>query len=116
MVAGGALLYAELEDHARRMAGKQMADLVEQLRVRGYEWVHANIERGVPHLVILDFAAKNGFDMIVMGTHGRRGFSRFLAGSVAEKVVRLSPAPVLTIRHPDDAGAVSFASPVPAGT
>ena len=109
LVAGGAALYAELDDSTRRAAGKDMAELVERLQKRGFRDVRAHIERGAPSLVILEMAAKNGYDMIVMGTHGRRGFSRFLAGSVAEKVVRLAHVPVLTIRHPDGAGAVSFA-------
>jgi nucleotide-binding universal stress UspA family protein len=39
-----------------------------------------------------------GADLIVMGTHGRRGVSRALLGSVAESVVRIAPCPVLTIR------------------
>jgi nucleotide-binding universal stress UspA family protein len=51
---------------------------------------------------MIDEAAKElGADLIVMGTHGRRGFSRALLGSVAETVVRTAPCPVLTIRpHP----------------
>jgi nucleotide-binding universal stress UspA family protein len=52
---------------------------------------------GEPWLAILEAAKKQGADLIVMGTHGRRGISRVLLGSVAEKVVRLSPVPVLTI-------------------
>ena len=40
------------------------------------------------------------YDLVVMGTHGRTGFSRVLAGSVAENVVRHSPIPVLTVRTP----------------
>lgn len=40
--------------------------------------------------------------MIVMGTHGRRGISRLLLGSVAEKVIRQSRVPVLTLRFPDE--------------
>jgi universal stress protein A len=40
-------------------------------------------------------------DLIVMGTHGRTGFRHLVAGSVAERVVRSSKVPVLTIRHPD---------------
>jgi nucleotide-binding universal stress UspA family protein len=47
---------------------------------------------------ILDAAERTSADLIVMGTHGRRGVSRVLLGSVAEKVVRLSPVPVLTVR------------------
>jgi nucleotide-binding universal stress UspA family protein len=46
---------------------------------------------------ILDVAKKRGVDLIVMGTHGRRGLSRVLLGSVAEKTVRSSPVPVLTV-------------------
>jgi len=47
-------------------------------------------------------AAELGADLIVMGTHGRRGVSRALLGSVAETVVRTAPCPVLTIRMRDD--------------
>ena len=46
-------------------------------------------------------AQEVGADLIVMGTHGRRGFSRALLGSVAETVVRTAPCPVLTIRSRD---------------
>lgn len=48
---------------------------------------------------ILNLAAEQHIDLIVMGTHGRKGVSHFLLGSVAERVVRESPVPVLTI-HP----------------
>jgi nucleotide-binding universal stress UspA family protein len=48
--------------------------------------------------VILQTVEELGADLIVMGTHGRRGISRALLGSVAEMVVRTSPVPVLTVR------------------
>ena len=48
---------------------------------------------------ILNLAAKRHMDLIVMGTHGRTGVKHFLLGSVAERVVRESPVPVLTV-HP----------------
>ncbi len=47
---------------------------------------------------ILKLTAEQGIDLIVMGTHGRTGVKRFLLGSAAERVVRESPVPVLTIR------------------
>jgi nucleotide-binding universal stress UspA family protein len=50
---------------------------------------------------ILNLAAERRIDLIVMGTHGRTGVRRFLLGSVAERVVRESPVPVLTIRPKD---------------
>ena len=50
-----------------------------------------------PSQTILDVARDRRADLIVMGTHGRRGLSRVLLGSVAERIVRLSPVPVLTV-------------------
>lgn len=50
-----------------------------------------------PAAAILRYAADNGIELIVTGTHGRRGFRRLILGSVAEEVVRLSTVPVMTI-------------------
>lgn len=50
---------------------------------------------------IVKYAQAEQVDLIVMGTHGRPGFSHLLMGSVAEKVVRTAPCPVLTLRHPE---------------
>ncbi len=48
---------------------------------------------------ILEFAAREGIDLIVMGTHGRRGLNHFMLGSVAEETVRFAPCPVITVRE-----------------
>ena len=56
------------------------------------------IRVGDPRDVILQTAEEIKADLIVMGTHGRRGISRALLGSVAEMIVRTSPVPVLTVR------------------
>ena len=53
---------------------------------------------GDPADEIVKRVTETGADLVIMGTHGRRGFDLLLFGSVAEKVVRLSPAPVLTVR------------------
>jgi nucleotide-binding universal stress UspA family protein len=50
---------------------------------------------------IVKYAEQEGIDLIVMGTHGRPGVAHLLMGSVAEKVVRAAPCPVLTVRHPE---------------
>lgn len=55
---------------------------------------------GVPWQEILRTIEDQGVDLVVMGTHGRRGITHALLGSVAEKIVRLSPVPVLTLRGP----------------
>lgn len=54
--------------------------------------------RGPIAETILETADEHAADMIVMGTHGRRGMARLLSGSVAEKVLRLASCPVLTVR------------------
>jgi universal stress protein A len=61
--------------------------------------VVAAVKRGsnVAH-VITEYARTNAIDLIIVGTHGRGAVSRFLVGSVAERVVRGAPCPVLTVR------------------
>ena len=60
--------------------------------------VATHLTSGIPFREILFLAEREKADLIVMGTHGRSGFERFMTGSVAEKVVRLAPCPVLTLR------------------
>ena len=54
--------------------------------------------QGPPFLEILRYAKEVDADLIVMGTHGRSGLVQMLIGSVAEKIVRKAPCPVLTVR------------------
>ncbi len=54
---------------------------------------------GSPAEIIVDYAADNHFDLIVMGTHRRTGMAHLLIGSVAERVVRTAGCPVLTTQH-----------------
>ncbi|KKO19212.1 MAG: universal stress protein [Candidatus Brocadia sp.] len=68
---------------------------------RGKIAVEARIIQGVPFAEIIRAAKEYKADMIVIGTHGRTGISHAIMGSVAEKVVRKAPCPVLTIRHPE---------------
>lgn len=52
-------------------------------------------------IAIVDYAVRANIDLIVTGTHGRGGVAHLLMGSVAERVVRTAPCPVLTVRHPE---------------
>jgi len=61
-----------------------------------YPRTRGSVTAGHPPEQILAAITSSGADLVVMGTHGRRGVSRVLLGSVAEKVVRHSPVPVLT--------------------
>jgi nucleotide-binding universal stress UspA family protein len=60
--------------------------------------VERTVRTGPPFLEIVRYARERDIDLIVMGTHGRTGLVHALIGSVAEKVVRKSPCPVLTVR------------------
>ena len=57
------------------------------------------VATGQPADAVVRVAQERGVDLIVMATHGRTGLQHILLGSVAEKVVRLAPCPVLTVRH-----------------
>lgn len=60
--------------------------------------VERMVRRGVPFVEIIGTAKEKQADMVVIGTHGRTGIDHMLFGSTAEKVVRKSPCPVLTVR------------------
>jgi nucleotide-binding universal stress UspA family protein len=60
--------------------------------------VHPLFREGIPFLEILEAAQELPADLIVLGTHGRTGLGHVLMGSVAERVVRNAPCPVLTVR------------------
>ncbi|MEW6117709.1 MAG: universal stress protein [Nitrospirota bacterium] len=86
-------MYKELEAGARKELEKFGAE--ERMDIRNIEYA---VLRGVPYDEILKYAKEQAIDLIVIGTHGRKGLDRFLFGSTAEKVVRYAPCPVLTVR------------------
>ena len=92
----------ELEEIVKRQEEKirkQMSGSKEKVTARGVS-VNTVIQRGInPADTILEFLDEQDFDLVIMGTHGRTGLKHVLQGSVAEKVVRLSPVPVLTIHR-----------------
>ena len=81
-------------------AEKAMAQFVS-VNFEGVE-TKAEVVVGYAAEEILEIAAKEEADLIVMGTHGRKGIDRILFGSVAERVVKNSHLPVLTIRPSDN--------------
>jgi nucleotide-binding universal stress UspA family protein len=80
------------ESEARRTLEQALAEVKAR-----YPKAEAVLVRGPAWEQILEVANARGVDLIVMGTHGRRGVSRALMGSQAERVVRFSPVPVLTV-------------------
>lgn len=63
--------------------------------------VQHKVLNGVPFVEIIRYARDREIDLIIMGTHGRTGLGHLLIGSVAERVVRKAPCPVLTVKHPE---------------
>jgi nucleotide-binding universal stress UspA family protein len=78
-------------------ARAEMDAFLEEARLPEGVEVEPHLASGEPAHVILDLVRRQKADMVVMSTHGRTGFRHFLMGSVAEKVVRLCPVPVLTV-------------------
>jgi universal stress protein A len=93
IVEGPALRTALLENARDRLAHRVAG---EEPRVP----VQTEVIFGHGPRTICEYAADRGIDLIVMGTHGRTGVAHVLLGSVAERVVRTAPCPVLTVRHP----------------
>lgn len=81
-----------------RAEGEEATAYVENSGETANVEVESVLLEGSPADEIVDFAEKNGIDLIVMGTLGRTGINRFLLGSVAENVVRHSKKPVLVVR------------------
>ena len=71
------------------------------------------VESGSPAAQIVRYAERNGVDLIVLGTHGRTGVTRALLGSVAERVVRTAPCPVLTVSREPRAASAEAAPEAP---
>lgn len=90
-------LQKDLETSAR----KQLEALVTEEDRRELGAMTVMFTSTQPAYEIARYATDHHVDLIVMGTHGRGPVAHFLMGSVAEKVVRTAPCPVLTVRHPE---------------
>jgi len=90
-------LNRELDENA----AKQLASFGLDRR-KGIGEVKTAVLRGVPYEELLKYANAQGIDLIVIGTHGRKGLDRVFFGSTAERVVRNAECPVLTVRKPGE--------------
>lgn len=122
-VAGGAWAIEAIMQSVRQEGERVMSEAVATARAEGITPEKAMPENfnGRVHQLILEDARTWGADLIVMGTHGRRGVDHLLMGSDAEGVIRTSPVPVLLVRAPDSATTAKAAAttmkrdPEPAG-
>jgi universal stress protein A len=92
--------YEAWDQNVRAAANEKLDDLVAEAAGMGIQADRA-VEAGFPEEAIVQAARDFDADLIVMGTHGRRGVSRMFLGSVAARVVATAPCPVLTVRVPE---------------
>lgn len=88
---------AEVRTARTERAERAVAAVAERCEAHGLDVV-TDVGRGTPHRVIREYVDDHGIDVVTMGTEGRTGLERYLLGSVTERVVRTSDAPVLTVR------------------
>ncbi|QWR78125.1 universal stress protein [Candidatus Magnetomonas plexicatena] len=91
------LSYDEFYKDIEKNALKELEHVYEK-QLKDVRSVNRFIARGNPADEILNYASTNRIDLIVMGTHGRKGIDRLIFGGTAEKVVRNAKCPVLTTR------------------
>jgi nucleotide-binding universal stress UspA family protein len=90
-------LGANLLDDLERQANHELAAVLPEAQGAKVD-VARRIVVGIPYRKILEVAEEEKADLIIMATHGRTGLSHLVMGSVAERIVRTAPCPVLTIR------------------
>lgn len=89
------IMNTELEDSAKKAMQRLCLTAGDSCKD-----IDSTVVHGVPYEEILKYAADKKIDLLIIGTHGRKGLDRVLLGSTAERIVRSAQCPVLTIRMP----------------
>jgi len=89
-----------VQQEIEEAAVKQTEALLTDEERRTQQGIAVTVTAGSPAMAIVDYATRHDIDLAVLGTHGRGALSHLLMGSVAERVVRMAPCPVLTVRDP----------------
>ena len=90
----------ETMEELKKTNADRLQQKVDEIQAT-HEQVRSLLVTGSPFAEIIRTARDEEVDLVVMGTHGRSGLAHMLMGSVAEKVVRKAPCPVLTVKHPE---------------
>lgn len=90
-------------DTLREQSEERFREFVESNELREVDW-ETRHEPGAPPDVVVEVVEDADADLVVMGTHGRRGLERFFLGSTATKVLRRMPCSVMTVRHREEEG------------
>ncbi|MFC1963692.1 universal stress protein [Chloroflexota bacterium] len=88
-----------MDSTRRSTANEYLDELLSRIK---YDWakLHSEVISGKAAESIAEYAEKNNIDLIIMATHGRSGMSRWVLGSVADRILRSSCVPVLMVRAP----------------
>jgi len=97
---GGVMVGPEFVARLSEASQSSLNEMAARHSDRGLT-LHKHLVDGPAHLEIERLATDIPADLVVMGTHGRTGVKHFLLGSVAERVVRICPVPVITVRSPE---------------
>lgn len=87
-----------INTYSSKQCGLYLDDIEKKLKEAGLTNVKTEGTLGDAAALIVDYASKNNIDLIIMATHGRSGPGRWALGSVAEKVMRATSVPVLTVK------------------
>ena len=94
--------WQKIQQDQRKEAETFVAEDAKALRDAGFT-VTSAIEEGIAKSIIVEAASQWNADLVVVGSHGRKGLARFLMGSVSEGVARHAPCSVLIVRKPRSA-------------
>jgi nucleotide-binding universal stress UspA family protein len=108
LYVGDETAYQSVPDDARDRVREVLTEdgesatkaIAERALAAGFD-TEREVRWGDPAAAIIAYAVENEIDLVVMGTRGKTGFERYMLGSVAEKVIRASPVPVLTVHIGD---------------
>jgi nucleotide-binding universal stress UspA family protein len=93
-------LMEEVHKNALATAEEYVSGVASKLHAEGIPTITA-VESGYPAETILSYASDHKADLIIMSSHGRTGVSRWVMGSVADRVMRNSPVPILLVTPPE---------------
>lgn len=100
-IAGGEIATGMVLDALEEAGERALETATERAEKNGVTVGDAAVEVGSPFRTIVEYAAQNDIDCIVMGTHGRSGVDRVLLGSVTERVIRQTELPVIATKAPE---------------
>ena len=98
-------IYKETESAMQSEAKDYLDQIKNRLKFEGTK-LHSEVLVGRVADSLTDYAAKNDIDLILIATHGRSGVTRWVRGSIADKILRSSNVPVLMIRAPGTKGGI----------